>query len=429
MNIPIVHLNSLKGDRLIKNIRNTRVKRHASVEKAVAKILDDIKILGDKAVFSYTKKFEKRSLTAKTMRLAPSLIKRQAKACPAPLAKAIREAAKRIKAYHSKQGIISFDMNTSEGRLQQKVLPLRRVGLYVPGGQTAYSSTVLMNAIPALIAGVKELVVVTPVHGKIEPAVAYALSLLNISEVYCIGGAQAIGALAYGTKTIAPVDKIVGPGNSYVSTAKKAVYGMVDIDSVAGPSEVVIWADTSANPTWVALDLLAQAEHGSGDEAALCITESESFAKKVAEAIAEEISVSSKKAIFEKLAPHAIAIFVTKNKKESAHCIDAIAPEHLEIMTSNARKDCALIHNAAAIFLGHFTPVALGDYYIGTNHVLPTGSAARYASPLGVDSFQKRISIAEVSQKGLARCVTDISVFARAENFVHHALCAERRIA
>jgi histidinol dehydrogenase len=285
-----------------------------------------------------------------------------------------------------------------------------------------------MNIIPAQLAGVEEIVAVTPPRDDIDPGVAYALCHLEVSEVYRIGGAQAIGALAYGTQSIAQVDKIVGPGNSYVAMAKRLVYGIVDIDSVAGPSEVVIIADETAPPRLVALDLLAQAEHGSGDEIAICIVENREVAEKIAAAVSEEIEKSPVKSTLIKLPPHAIAIMITPSRKESMALSDAIAPEHLQIMTATADQDVKLVNNAAAVFLGMDTPVALGDYFIGTNHVLPTGGAARYASPLGVESFQKRISVAKASKKGIETAGKHVPVFARSEAFVHHALSVEARL-
>ena len=428
--IPIVKLGSKNGDKILSEIENSRRSRDDEVEKAVREVLDNVAKNGDRALFEYCKKFDNRDLTAKNVRLQQKYISSQAQKIDKNLAKTIKEAAKRIFEYHEMQKIdASFSMKTNEGILQQKVLPLRRVGLYIPGGHTAYSSTVLMDAIPAKIAGVKEIVAVTPCRdGELNPAVAFVFDLLEIDEVYQIGGSQAIAALAFGTKTIPAVDKIVGPGNSYVATAKKMVFGAVDIDSVAGPSDVSILADESANPVWVALDLLSQAEHGSGDESAFLVCESEDFAQKVKTALLDEIEKSPVKSIFGKLSKNAICIFVTQNREESAALVNKIAPEHLQIMTKTPEADLEKIENAAAIFLGDYSPVPVGDYFVGTNHVLPTGGAGRYASPLGVDDFRKRISVAKISQDGLKNCAEHISRFARAESFVHHALSVERRV-
>jgi histidinol dehydrogenase len=395
----------------------------------VAAVLQDIKETGDKALFKYTKKFDRKTVTAKNIRISREHITSQVKKTSPALRKTIREAARRIKEYHKQQKIKSdFTIKTAEGRLGQITRPLNRVGVYIPGGYTSYPSTVLMNVIPAQIAGVNEIVAVTPPHDRIDPSIAFVLNLLNVREVYQVGGAQAIGALAYGTKSIPAVDKIVGPGNSYVAMAKKLVYGTVDIDCVAGPSEVAVLADISVDPSWVALDLLSQAEHGSGDEIAVCVTENKSYAKKLQHCLSKEISASPVKDTFTKLPSHAISIFITKSRKESIEFINTLAPEHLQIMTRTCRQDVKKIKNASAVFIGPYAPVALGDYFIGTNHVLPTGSAARYASPLGVNSFFKQMSIAEVSLRGLKNCAPHVSRFARAEQFVHHALSVERRL-
>lgn len=427
--IPVVKINSDEGKKLLADIESGRSSRSDEVEKAVREVLDSVRTGGDSALFEYASKFDGRELTADTVRLDSEYIKSQAAKIDTKLAHSIKEAAKRIEAYHEKQLVdANFTIETAEGLLSQQTLPLERAALYVPGGYTVYPSTVLMNGIPAKVAGVKEIVAVTPCRdGELHPAIAYAMELIGITEVYQIGGAQAVAALAYGTESIKAVDKIVGPGNSYVATAKKMVYGAVDIDSVAGPSEVAVLADDTARADWLALDLLSQAEHGSGDETAVLVTEDAIFAQFVKDAVLEEISMSPVKEVFEKLSDNAITVFIAENRKESIEFINRLGPEHLEIVTENPREDLKTITNAAAVFLGQFTPVALGDYFIGTNHVLPTAAASRYASPLGVDSFIKRMSVAEVSQQGIEWCAEHVSRFARSENFVHHALSVERR--
>ena len=426
--IDVADISSRTGKKLMSAITQARSARSADVEKTVSAILDDVRRNGDAAVFAYTKTFDGKSLTAKTVRLSLSYINDRAALCKPPLKKSIRNAAERIHTYHSAQfKPNNFSIDTPEGTLSQRVIPLARVGVYIPGGYTAYSSSVLMNVIPARIAGVKQIVAMTPYKGDLDPAVAYVLKLLKIDECYQVGGAQAIAAMAYGTASIRPVDKIVGPGNSYVAAAKRLVYGTVDIDSIAGPSEVAILCDATAHPDWVALDLLSQAEHGSGDEVAVCITDDPDFARRVADAVVAEIVASPVQNIFEKLSTHAISVFVGTDRSECIEFINAMGPEHLEIQTKNPEKDLKSIYNAAAVFLGHYTPVAMGDYYVGTNHVLPTGGAARYASPLGVDSFLKRMSVATVTRAGILSSAPDVSRFARAEKFVHHALSVERR--
>ncbi|MBN1128341.1 MAG: histidinol dehydrogenase, partial [Chitinispirillaceae bacterium] len=309
----------------------------------------------------------------------------------------------------------------------QLVRPLERVAVYVPGGHTVYPSSVLMNVIPAQVAGVPEIVVATPPRDGLDPGIAYAMKRCGITEAYRIGGSQAIAALAHGTASVRRVDKIVGPGNAWVAAAKRQVYGSVDIDSVAGPSEVVIVADRSVPAGWVALDLLAQAEHGSGDELALCVVESEPFAREIAATTEKAIASSPVRETILRLPQSAITVFVARTRTESISIVNEIAPEHLQIMTRTAAQDVKKIRNAAAVFLGSYTPVALGDYFIGTNHVLPTGGAARFSSPLGVESFMKRMSVAEVDVAGLRKAAPFVSIFARAESFVHHAMSVEER--
>jgi histidinol dehydrogenase len=425
--IPIINLGSAAGSRLLANIKQARKTRDTGALAIVQKVIDDVRTKGDAALFEYTKKFDKISLTKKTVRISTAEIEACAKNAPADFKKALKAAAQRITAYHKHQKSTAFTIDTPEGRLSQIVRPLARAGVYVPGGYTMYPSSILMDVIPAQIAGVREIAVVTPPRGELDPRIAFALHMLHVKEVYQVGGAQAIAALAYGTQSIPAVDKIVGPGNLYVALAKKLVYGTVDIDAVAGPSEVVVLADASANPNWVALDLLAQAEHGSGNESALCVTEDAALAEAIRTEVVREIAASPVRAVFEKLPLNSIAICVASNRAQSIRFINECAPEHLQIITRTIKDDLKKIENAGAIFCGQYTPVALGDYYIGTNHVLPTGGAARYASPLGVESFLKRMSVATISAQGLKKCASQVSLLARTEKFVHHALSVERR--
>lgn len=397
-------------------------------QRSVEKILDDVRRRGDAAVFDYAKRFDSVALNARNIRFDQATFPALAQEVPARLKRAIRASASRIKAYHRHQGLPRFSLRTAEGRLGQITRPLDRVGVYVPGGYTVYPSSLLMNVIPAKLAGVKEIVAVTPGKGGLDPKLAYAFDYLGITEVYRMGGAHAVGALAYGTRSIRPVEKVVGPGNLYVALAKKAVYGTVDIDMVAGPSEVAVLADTTADPRHVALDMLAQAEHGTGDEMAVCITESRRVAQRVQSCLVEEIEKSEVKDVFGRLRPGGLCICITRSRSESLELVNRIAPEHLQIITKSPRKDLSGVRNAAAVFLGKHTPVALGDYFVGTNHVLPTGGASRFASALGVDDFLKRISVAEVSARGLKSAAQHVSAFARAEGFMHHALSVERRL-
>lgn len=426
--IPVINYSSPSGKRTLQEIKLAQQVRDTQLAAKVESIIDSVKSKGDDALVEFTRKFDKIPFTVKDLHLSTQELRSRAALASPELKKAIREAAKRIEVYHRKQLREGFTIKTEEGTLSQLIRPLSRVGVYIPGGYTVYPSSVLMNVIPAQVAGVKEIVAVTPPRSELDPGVAYALQLLKVKEIYRTGGAQAIAALAFGTKTIKPVDKITGPGNAWVQTAKRLVYGIVDIDSIAGPSEVTILADRSANPSWIALDLLSQAEHGTGDEISVCVCENKDFAEEIASALQKEIASSPVQQKFLSLPKNAVTIFVTRSRKESISLVNSIAPEHLQIMTKDYRNDLKKITNAAAVFLGPFTPVALGDYFIGTNHVLPTGGAARFSSPLGVDSFLKRMSVAEITRKGLNSAAAHVSVFARSENFVHHALSVERRV-
>lgn len=423
----VLDMKTLSGATTLAGLVENRRGRDTVVAKTVETIIRSVRKGSDNALFGYARKFDKNPITAATVKLHPESFKELGAQIPSPLKRTIREAARRIRNYHREQGIRSFSLRTADGRLSQIVKPLRRVGLYVPGGFTIYPSSILMNAIPAQIAGVREIAAITPCRGGLDPRLAFVFDILKIREVYALGGAHGVAALAYGTTSVSRVDKIVGPGNAYVAAAKRAVFGDVDIDMVAGPSEVAILADTTSNAEWVALDMLAQAEHGSGDEMAVCITESRVVAKRIEAALNREIDRSPVRAVFERLSKGALCICVTANRRASLELVNQIAPEHLEIMTRNPQIDLKGIDNAGAVFLGKGTPVAMGDYFVGTNHVLPTGSSARFASPLGVDDFQKRISVAEVSTRAFRACAEHVSRFARAEGFVHHALSVERR--
>jgi|WetSurMetagenome_2_1015567.scaffolds.fasta_scaffold00119_22 histidinol dehydrogenase len=425
--VPIIALSSSSGKDMLRRIRKSQNARAAGAQETVARIVADVRKRGDAALFSFAKKFDGVVLSGRDVRLSKAYIRGRARLAPAAFRASCREAAARIRAYHERQRPCVFTLKTAEGELSQIARPVRRAGVYVPGGHALYPSSVLMNVIPAQIAGVSEIAVATPPRGELDPGIAFALDLLGVYEVYRMGGAQAIAALAYGTKCVAPVDKIVGPGNLYVALAKKAVYGDVDIDAVAGPSEVIVLADATANPAWVALDLLAQAEHGSGDETAFCVTEDAGLARGIRAAVADEINRSPVRPVFEKLRPFALCICLAKSRAQSVEFINECAPEHLEIITAAPARDLAMVRNAGAVFLGPYSPVAMGDYFAGTNHVLPTGGAARFASGLGVESFVKRMSVARIGRDGLRRSAAHVSVLARAEKFVHHALSVERR--
>lgn len=426
--VPVVKYPGKEYDQMMKTLGGHRSSRSQEIVSRVEEILENVRKQGDTALFRYTSKFDRVKIDKNSVRISQKELSAAASNVSPSIREAIVEAAKRIEAYHRKQTPVAFNMRSPEGTLSQLIRPLARVGVYIPGGYTVYPSTVLMDVIPARIAGVAQIAAATPARKELDPALAFALVHLKVKEVYRIGGAQAVAAFAFGTDSVPQVDKVVGPGNAYVAEAKRQVYGQVDIDSIAGPSEVVVVADTSANPHWVALDLLAQAEHGTGDEVAFCVTESAKFAHEIREAVMEEIERSPSPEVFANLSEYAITIVVASSRRRSMQFVNDCAPEHLQIMTRTAEKDLNLVQNAGAVFLGEHTPVALGDYFVGTNHVLPTGGSARFASGLGVASFQKRISVAGVHARGLGRAAPHVSALARAEGFVHHALSVERRV-
>lgn len=389
-----------------------------NVEETVKKIIADVIKNGDRAVIRYTEKFD--SLKVKYLRIKTSEIARYADKADKKIVKHLELAAKRIKTFHEMQKEESWFLTEDKTILGQIVRPLERVGAYVPGGKASYPSTVLMNVIPAQVAGVKEIVVCVPTPGNaINPYVMAAIKMLGIKEVYRIGGAQAIAAMAYGTETIKSVDKIVGPGNIYVATAKKLVFGEVDIDMIAGPSEVLIIADKTADPVFIAADLLSQAEH---DELAssILITNSKAVAEAVRKELAKQLSELKRKAIAERSIRKYGAIIVTKDLKEAVRISDEIAPEHLEIMTEKPGELLKSIKNAGAIFLGKWTPEPLGDYMAGPNHTLPTGGTARFFSPLGVYDFMKRSSVLSFSKEGFMKLAKPVMAIAEIEGLTAH---------
>jgi histidinol dehydrogenase len=388
------------------------------IEQRVDAILRDVKVNGDGAVLKYTKAFDR--LKTKRLRILPKEISKYAAMADKEVLKALKIAAKRIRAFHEKQKETSWSFYENGALLGQVIRPIERVGVYVPGGKASYPSTVLMNVIPAQVAGVKEIAVCVPAPGgEINANVMAAISLLGIKEVYRIGGAQAVAAMAYGTKTVGKVDKIVGPGNIYVATAKKKVFGFVDIDMIAGPSEILIIADNSANPVFAAADLLSQAEH---DELAssVLITDSKILADAVEKELQSRLDMLKRKEIALKSIENYGAIIITKDIKTAVRISNDIAPEHLEVMTKNPDKILPIINNAGAIFLGEWTPEALGDYAAGPNHTLPTGSTARFSSPLGVYDFIKRSSLLSFTEKGFRRLAKTVRTIADAEGLEAH---------
>jgi histidinol dehydrogenase len=397
------------------------------IHKKVLSILEDVKKNGVSAALRYAKEFD--GLNASSLKISAKTVASAASKTPESLRSAIRSAIRNVRDFHKKQMEKSWDFVTKEGSLLgQRIRPMRRVGLYVPGGAGVYPSTVIMNAVPALVAGVSEIVVVTPAKGGLNPAVAFVLQELGITEIYHIGGAQAVALLAYGGKGVTPVDKIVGPGNVFAAVAKKEVFGTVDIDMIAGPSEVLVMADASSDPDFVAADLLAQAEHGSGFEAAICITDSMEVAKDVLACVEAQVEVSPRKELLEKSLARFGRILVVKDWEIGVAIANRIAPEHLEVMTRNAEKLAERLDNAGAIFIGPWSSEPVGDYFAGPNHVLPTNGTARFSSPLGVYDFLKRTSIIRYSQKAMLKNAKAIAEFASAESFYHHAQAVLKRL-
>lgn len=411
-----------------KNILNDLLKRspnnYDNFADSVNAILANVKENGDKALFRYTKDFDKADINASNIKVTEEEIKEAYDRLENPeLVQVIRRSLKNIKEYHEKQKQYSwFDSKPDGSILGQKVTPLSRVGVYVPGGKAAYPSSVLMNVIPAKVAGVEQIVMVTPPgkDGKVNPNTLVAANEAGVDVIYKVGGAQAIAALAYGTESIAKVDKIVGPGNIYVALAKKAVFGYVSIDSVAGPSEILVLADETANPRYVAADLLSQAEH---DElaSAILVTTSEELANKVSEYVDMFLSKLKRKEILQKSLDNYGYILVTDTMQDAIDTANDIASEHLEIVTKNPFDTMTRIKNAGAIFLGENSSEPLGDYFAGPNHVLPTNGTAKFFSPLSVDDFIKKSSIISYSREALEPLSEDIQKFAKAEGLTAHA--------
>lgn len=388
------------------------------IENQVRKILDDVRNYGDKALISYTEQFD--YLKTNRIRLSPREISLAAARAEKKIMKALMISARRIRRFHARQREKSWSFRIPGIELGQIIRPIERAGVYVPGGKAAYPSTVLMNVIPAQVAGVREIAVCVPApHGELNPSVMAALSLLGIQEVYRIGGAQAIGALAYGTKTVRKVDKITGPGNIYVATAKKMVYGEVDIDMIAGPSEILIIADKTADPVFIAADMLSQAEHDEQASSVL-VTDSPILADAVHEEIKKQLAALKRIAIAEKSLARFGAIMLAHDMQEAADIANRVAPEHLEIMTARPKDVLPLIHHAGAIFLGAWTPEALGDYAAGPNHTLPTGGTARFSSPLGVYDFVKRSSLLCFTKQGFGKLAGTVKTIACAEGLEAH---------
>lgn len=401
----------------------------ADVNDAVAGILDDVRQRGDAAVADYTRRFDGFDLPATGARMSAEQIQLEADKCPADILAALQAAAVRIAAYHERQLPGSERYTDDKGvELGHRWTPVQAAGLYVPGGLAAYPSSVLMNAIPARVAGVDRLVMVVPTpKGVINAQVIAAARIAGVTEIHTIGGAQAVAALAYGTDTIQAVAKIVGPGNAFVAAAKKQVFGTVGIDMIAGPSEVLVMADASANSAWIAADLLAQAEHDPSAQSIL-VCSSEQLAREVCDAVEAQLKTLPKAEIAGASWRECGCIIVVDNLLDAVPLVDRLAPEHLEIVCENEDEIAAAVHNAGAIFLGAFTPEAVGDYVGGPNHVLPTARSARYSSGLNVLDFMKRTSILKCSADALRAIGPDAITIGRAEGLEAHARSVAMRL-
>jgi histidinol dehydrogenase len=416
----ICRINKMElGERLARR----SVALDAELMSVVGAIVDDVRARGDAALIDYTARFDRVEL--KELRISEGELRRYAGGADERVRRAMREAIENVREFHQRQVEESWTISPREGvQLGQRITPLERVGLYVPGGTAAYPSSVVMNVVPAQVAGVERIVVTTPPRTLSEsPAVAAALVELNVNEVYAVGGAQAIAALAFGTETVPRVDKITGPGNKYVAAAKKIVFGVVGIDSIAGPTEVVIVADETARAEFIAADLLAQAEHGE-DASAVLITTSEALASDVAKEVERQAGSLSRREIVVLSLKNYSAIVLVETLDEACALVNELAPEHLEIVTSDDEAVAEKIRHAGAIFFGSYTPEAVGDYLAGPNHVLPTSRTARFSSALGVYDFVKRTSLLRYDEEAFARVAESVAVLAEWEGLGGHARSA-----
>ena len=419
----IVKLNAETKKDLLKNLLKRSPSNFGNYAETVQEIVDDVRDNGDAALFLYTKKFDKADITAENVKVTQKEIDYAYTQVSPELLDVIRKAKKNIWEYHEKQKQYSwFDSKPNGTLLGQKVTALASVGVYVPGGKAVYPSSVLMNVMPAKVAGVEKIVMTTPCNaeGEVYATTLVAAKEAGVDEIYKAGGAQAIAALAYGTESVPKVDKIVGPGNIFVALAKRAVYGHVSIDSIAGPSEILVLADETATPRYVAADLLSQAEH---DEmaSAILVTTSEELAEKVSVQVDKFIDELSRKEIMRKSIDNYGYILLADNMSDAIDAVNDIASEHLEIVTANPFDVMTRVKNAGAIFIGEYSSEPLGDYFAGPNHVLPTNGTAKFFSPLSVDDFIKKSSIIYYSREALEAVHTDIEAFAKAEQLTAHA--------
>jgi histidinol dehydrogenase len=415
--------------RKLAQLRARNVALDAELMSTVSEIVADVRLRGDAALVDYTARFDGVRLERGALRVPEETLFEAARRADPAVVEALREAIKRVREFHEHEREKSWEVVTSDGvRMGQRVTPLERAGLYVPGGTAGYPSSVVMNVVPAQAAGVPRIVVATPPRTLAEnPAVAAALLELNVTEVYGVGGAQAVAALAYGTETVPRVDKITGPGNRYVAAAKKLVFGAVGIDSIAGPTEVVVVADETARADFVAADMLAQAEHDE-EASALLVTESERLAAEVAAQLERQARELPRRGIVAKSLTKYGAIILVENLSEACDLVNELAPEHLEIIARDEEELAARVRHAGAIFLGSHTPEAVGDYFAGPNHVLPTGGSARFSSALGVHDFVRRTNVLRYTERALARTAHLIAALAHAEGLDAHARSALIRL-
>ena len=419
----IVTLSKESRQNLLDSLLKRSPGNYGQYQDTVQEIVDRVKTTGDQALFELTRKFDWEGVDASNVKVTEAEVQEAYDTIDPQLVETIRKSLKNIREYHEKQKQYSWFDTTPEGTmLGQKVTPLASAGVYVPGGKAVYPSSVLMNIVPAKIAGVAHVVMCTPCNkeGKVNPAVLVAAKEAGADEVYKVGGAQAIAAMAFGTESIPKVDKITGPGNIFVALAKKAVSGFVSIDSIAGPSEILVLADETANPRYLAADLLSQAEH---DEmaSAILVTTSKELAEKVSEEVDAFVKILSRKEIISKSLDNYGYILVAETLEDAIETVDLIASEHLEIVTKNPFEVMMKVKNAGAIFLGEYSSEPLGDYFAGPNHILPTNGTARFFSPVSVDDFIKKSSIIYYSREALQRVHKDIEYFAKAEQLTAHA--------
>ena len=397
-------------------------------DETVRKILNEVKEKGDAAVLQLTHQFDRHNLPKEKIRVTEEEITLAYKEVKQEEVDALKEAAKRIRLFHERQKQDSWTYEEEGIMLGQMVRPLAVAGIYVPGGKASYPSSVLMNAIPAKVAGVERVVMCSPFPDAVtRPHVLVAADLAGVTEIYKVGGAQAVAAMAFGTDTIPRVDKIVGPGNIFVALAKRLVFGTVDIDMIAGPSEILIVADSSANPAYVAADLLSQAEHDE-DAVPILVTPDVVLAEEVVRELEKQVKVLSKKAIAEVSLDNNCFLLITKSLEEALEMANEIAPEHLELSVENPSEWVKKVNNAGAIFMGHYTPEAMGDYLAGPNHVLPTSGTARFSSPLGVYDFIKRTSLISYTREALQSCGKTVTMLAEMEDLGGHANSVKLRL-